>query len=918
MTPHQLLLLSTYRLPTDSALYLGDDEAAAFLNGYLALWHPAALACAEALPRIASPHDHEVAAARHVYVIPDSPSATTADSFPDDARAAGGLAVTATTDRAQTVANLLDALRPLAAGDERLGPFFSLTPEQVAPFVALGFGYLILGGLFEAMQHENVLPTEELQNDLSAALEAIGDREACRVHLQSAAERLLAAREVVYPVTLHLLDLCMPGDGPEAPWPAALEAGLPVNVIATAELLRRVGEAQPERLAQLRERVAAGQAEVLGGGMVEREDPLLPLSSQLWNLIRGQAAYQDLLGQEPRVFARRRTAFHAQSPLLLHSAGYTHALLMSFDEAVLPSHHAPVVSWPSHDGKSIDGFTRLPQPADSEQTYFHLAHHLHQTIMQDQTATLALLHKDKPAPVWYGDWLELTRMAPVLGQWTTLSGYFNEVTAGDYAPAATPDEIQADYLIDRTTGTAPPISGFAAWQRGRRNLDAAYTFQALLRSLGGNVAEDLSALEDRFELGQPVADELSAARDRAAEALARRLLSRPQGGPGWLVLNPCSFTRRVAVELAGMTGPVPIAGPIKACQVEGDIGRVVVEVPPLGFAWVPKQAGAAAAPTRLRMADDRCVRNEFLEAEIDPQTGGLRAIRDVRTRVSRLGQQLVFNPGSTMKMRAVHVGSSGPALGEITTEGDLLDDEGQLLATYRQRLRAWLGRPMIEMRIELAPAKPVEGYAWHSYYGSRFAWRDDGAPLSRGSSGLSAPTSQTRPETPDFLQLHQGGRHNTGIFPGGLPFHQRHGTRMLDVVLIAEGETATAFELGISLDREQPMQTALGMTSPVGVVACEQGPPHVGASGWLYHIDAPNALLLHLRPAAGEAAGVVATLAEVAGHAGQVEMRCARDPARAAVQGPGGEEAAEAEVEGDAVRFELGANDLVRLRVSYG
>src|SRR5262249_23140844 len=83
-----------------------------------------------------------------------------------------------------------------------------------------------------------------------------------------------------------------------------------------------------------------------------------------------------------------------------------------------------------------------------------------------------------------------------------------------------------------------------------------------------------------------------------------------------------------------------------------------------------------------------------------------------------------------------------------------------------------------------------------------------------------------------FLQLHQGGRHNTVIFPGGLPFHQRHGARMLDVILVPEGETATAFELGVSLDREQPMQTALGVTSPVGVVACDQGPPHVGAAGW--------------------------------------------------------------------------------------
>ena len=34
--------------------------------------------------------------------------------------------------------------------------------------------------------------------------------------------------------------------------------------------------------------------------------------------------------------------------------------------------------------------------------------------------------------------------------------------------------------------------------------------------------------------------------------------------PGYLVINPCSFTRRVALELDGMSGVVPLEGPMKA------------------------------------------------------------------------------------------------------------------------------------------------------------------------------------------------------------------------------------------------------------------------------------------------------------------------------------------------------------------
>ncbi len=250
----------------------------------------------------------------------------------------------------------------------------------------------------------------------------------------------------------------------------------------------------------------------------------------------------------------------------------------------------------------------------------------------------------------------------------------------------------------------------------------------------------------------------------------------------------------------------------------------------------------------MRLADERCVRNEFFEAEVDAQTGGLRAIRDPRTRVSRLGQQLVFNPGGSPRVQQIRTISQGPALGEIVSEGVLLDTQGQVLAHFRQRFRAWLGRPVLDLRIEVAPVQPPQGYPWHAYYAARFAWRNERATLVRGVNGIPSITSHSRPETPDYLEIRLG-RENTVLFPGGLPFHQRHGGRMIDVLLVCPGEKTQAFDLAIGLDREYPMQTALGMVTPAPVTATTQGPPHVGAEGWLFHLDAPNLLLTSFRPA---------------------------------------------------------------------
>src|SRR5581483_9427529 len=113
-----------------------------------------------------------------------------------------------------------------------------------------------------------------------------------------------------------------------------------------------------------------------------------------------------------------------------------------------------------------------------------------------------------------------------------------------------------------------------------------------------------------------------------------------------------------------------------------------------------------------------------------------------------------------MHVSKIETTSTGPALGEIVSEGVLLDVQQEVVAHFRQRFRAWLGRPVLDLRIDLQPVTPPQGYPWHSYYGSRFAWREERAVLLRGSGGVPQPTTHPRPETPDFLEL-RSGQQNT-------------------------------------------------------------------------------------------------------------------------------------------------------------
>jgi hypothetical protein len=895
---------------------LGSADVAAFLNGYAALWHPAVIRDAAAPPRVVSPYEHEQPKAGQVFAVPESPPPMQPDDWNERVREAGAFAFRSTTDRATTLARLQEALGDSAWRD--------VPAEKVAAFMGIGFGFMMVNALYEAMEHENLLSVDDFWKDVREAARALDDGEpnAYRAPLQAAADRLMTAREVLYPVAMYVLDLT-----PLRPsFPAAFAHGLPVNVVGCTSKLQELQREHPSRFAELRERVGRDSAEVCGVSFIERADELLPLDSQLWNLLHGLATSREMTGVEPKVFARRHFAFPPHAPLTLTSTGITRAILFGLEDNTASGYRSTVVAYASPDGRQIDALARTPYPADDPNTFFHIAHYLHKTIMQDHAATLGLVHRNGDDSPAYADWVELTRFAPVLGQWVTLSRYLGDVSVGEYSNSMSPDEFHADHLsVQVDSQVANPVSRFADHHRRRRRMDTLWTLAAFARGLMGTndllrLESDLTRLEERLEQAQADDESLNTIEHRITNVVAGRLLSRAQGiQPGYLVFNPCGYPRRVALKLPGGDAPLAIEGPVKACQLDDGGLRAVVEVPSLGFAWIPKSGPPGTPPmiSRMRLADDRHVRNEFFEAEIDPETGGLRGIYEHQTRVSRIGQQLVFNPGSTMKASKTSVVSTGPALGEVLTEGTLVGEHDQVLARFRQRFRAWLGRPLLELRIEIEPLLAPAGYAWHAYYAARFAWRDERATLLRGINGTGFITSHTRPQTPDYLELRQG-RQNTVLFPGGLPFHQRHGARMLDVILIPPGEAARSFDLALALDRPNPMLTAQGFITPVPCVEVPDGPPHIGASGWLFHLDTPNLLLTNMRPAPNGDDAVIARLLECGQHGGHAEMRFPRNARQAELRDARGELMRDASVDGDRAAFEVAPGELIHIHAHFG
>src|SRR5262249_39209152 len=110
MSQRELLLLSPYRMPAQSSLSLGNEGVSSILNGYLALWPPAAIAGAVAPPKFTSPYDHEQPTAGHVYAVPEHPPLILPDDWDARVAQAGAAAFRATPEREATLGNVKTAL----------------------------------------------------------------------------------------------------------------------------------------------------------------------------------------------------------------------------------------------------------------------------------------------------------------------------------------------------------------------------------------------------------------------------------------------------------------------------------------------------------------------------------------------------------------------------------------------------------------------------------------------------------------------------------------------------------------------------------------------------------------------------------------------------------------------------------------
>lgn len=955
MTYDDLLVLIPSHSLEDFPTELGEKPAEGLLNPFAVAWHPVLIASAQRLPRWRRADDTPPIEPNTLVLIPTKCTDQVPESWIERARREGMNVITGITERQPLLDAILAPLENVPA----------LDPELVADFLAFGHVYIQAELLTRHMRNFSQLDEPHLEREIIAAAKAAcsQDGEAARKHLRHCFEMLLEGRERYYPVECFLLDLCLviPRLGGEKLQELLRREGT-INLMITAADLEQIAAEHPESLTLLKEAIQAGRVELIGGEYEDLGTPLLDLDTTISQLSRGRKTYERLLGRAPSIWGRRRYGVTRQLPQLLDQAGFMSALHLVMDDGYYPDEEQSKLRWEGADGTALDSFSRIPLAGDSASSYLRLPVRIAESMDHDHVAGVAVARWPEMRTPWLDDLKRADKYAPVLGRFTTFSEFFTRTEHPGRHTEFPADKYLTPFFVQAVARQeANPISRYVDWwSRNSRFKTAAWAREMAALLWARDWPAEVAPTEDAAMKANPDADAAAVTAATTAidnlESSARGALSEifrqgtTSGGPGWLVLNPLAVARKAIVNLPGEARPG--ADPAQRVVQKTDTGSLAVtEIPSCGFAWIPAGSSAAAKSAAKDktppMAEGLTLRNEFFEVHISDVTGGISQVRTYHRSPNRFSQQLAFrfprertinlptDPGSEpqttqtyyseMRRTAARVLASGPAMGAIETFGEIVDQQSNLLlADFRQEVRVYRGKPIVEVLVELKPSRKPEGDPWSNYYCSRFAWKDSSAALTRSMQmGASAVGEQERIEAPHYVEI-ADEKWRTTILGCGLPFHRLTGDRMLDTILVAEGETRTSFRMVIAIDDQYPLQAALDAMTPPVVIPLENGPPSVGESGWLVHLGTKNVVLLGMHPLHGDqgedlstAGGVALRLLETEGRSKVFKLRLFRAPKSARQRDFRGHTVQTLDLEGDAVVVHVGAHQVCEVEVLF-
>jgi alpha-mannosidase len=393
-------------------------------------------------------------------------------------------------------------------------------------------------------------------------------------------------------------------------------------------------------------------------------------------------------------------------------------------------------------------------------------------------------------------------------------------------------------------------------------------------------------------------------------AVQKRIPAKECSQRGLFLLNSLPFARYAAISWPeGWSQPAQ-SSVIELAQVTNGQERLLVKIPPGGFAWLTESPSPQAAHPVMKeargeapLAEPLTLRNRHFEVTLSDRTGGIASVTWHQQRGNRLSQQSCFRyerdvtlpddgSGEVRKVSYAianlvgqRVVEAGLIFAAVETTSELVSPvDGARLATVTQTTSIDRVQPRIQIHLRFENIKSnVKGNPWLSYYGCRFAWDNESAAITRAVMGQVGGFRAERFESPDYLEVSDTD-HRMVIVPHGRPYHRRSGPRMLDSLLIVEGESAREFQFTVEFDQPFPLRTAADAMTPISMLQTTDSAAAGAASSWILGLSAKNVEIVNTRHKAAtedESEWLNLLLSETDGVAVDCFIKTARKPTAA-------------------------------------
>ena len=993
------ILLNCHGLE-DFPVYEKGDSAASLLANWTAMWHPALLHACQKPPawsRIDSPPED---VNQQLLLVPKSLERELPTGFRQRVEEDGGRLIQGQTDRWEIVRQ---ALEDVQFADEAAVP--SINEDLVRDFFALGYCYLQIQVLTRHMRYSSNLDQVFFDKQvLAAAANACsGDEAGAREVLGKCFDVLAEERNYYYPVDAFLMDVTLVANTTLGKSLAEqLKADHPQSWLLAASDLESLQSKSPESCQKLKEAVANHQIEIVGGNFDELPFPLMSQESMVRQFQKAIDVYESTLDARPYVFARRRFGLAPSIPQILEGFGYHGALHVSLDEGKFPEGMQAKTRWEGAGESSIQALAKVPLEIDKPDSFLNLGIKLGEAMDMDHLSVIWFAHWPGYECEWFDDLLRVRKYCNALGKFVTLSNFFAETEPPLHSDRFTADQYRDPYLTKAVgSQSANAVSQSIDFWKLESTLSAINTLNFLtsmmgkdpvvefdsMRSIGmeldarfddmfadsssinGATAESqISALENQLQA------QLQKSKIAFAEAVGVNVLdtnddSGSESNAGVLVVNPKSFVRRMCIDLSQFPKLPDVEKPVYAVDQIGKLKHVVVDVPPLGFAYVQPGNGSGANSRDPLLAEENMLRNEFMEVVIDEATGGIRAIHDYKSRKNRISQKFALrypkgypkkpNSGAADSSKtkwlygestvdSLTIVSASRVLGHIRVIGKLLCGK-KIAADFVADYRLTRGSRVLECDVEITQMESIaddkdrltdEEFVngednlsdkvssngsqppilldnpWESYFGVRFAWNDESAELFRSSQQMRYRVSNKRFAASHYLEI-DSGKTQTTILNGGAPWFRQRGFRSIDLPLIVRGERRKKFTFGIGVDLKYPMQQAMGLISAPIVVDTDTKPQPDHC--WLFHVAAKNVIATWWEPIfeSENVVGFRVRLLETMGRSSKLALSALKPIVAAHCVTFSGTSKHACKIDNDQIQYEIRSHEFVELEARF-